>query len=215
MVTVGPESGYERQAGDHIIRCTRKDLQPEITEFVAQTYYYKAGFDFDISYDELLGQMFEEDRLLQDYATVYTVYNSKRIILGTVRTVLLQDNLILPIQREFKIDLQKVILDKHPVSDIIEVSRFATNVKSVRIVKLLLMEGIANRWKDDLLLAAIDRQVLQGLNRLGFSWEEIGKPRHYRGSLTYPVAQSIREIKGIFGLDAILKILPVSQIPLS
>jgi hypothetical protein len=196
MFAVGFDACYEKQVGDYLISCTRKDMQPETTEFVAQVYYHAVGFRFNVSYAELLCQMIEEDRRLQGYsAVVYTVYDSGRRILGTGRLVISRDNLELPIQREFGIDLEKVISDRGPVGDVIEIGRLAVRGNSIRIIKLLFLAAIAGFEENDLLLAAIDLQVLRRLNRLGFRLEEIGGPRHYRGSFTCPVAQSARELK--------------------
>ncbi|MDD5168872.1 MAG: hypothetical protein PHN75_08645 [Syntrophales bacterium] len=203
MATDNPDLEYETRVGTYIISYKTRDLSPEITEFVAQTYYYQAGFTFTITYAELLRQMLDEDRLVQDHAAVITVYNSEREILGTVRLVFFQDEREFPIQREFGVDLPQVLSAKGPVSDIIEVGRLATKRNSARILKLLFMKGLGKRRKDDLLLAAIDHQLLGDMNRLGFNWGEIGKPRHYRGSLTHPVAQSVREIRGIFSVNEI------------
>jgi len=201
MVTVCPDLQYERQVGDYIIRCAQKELQPEITEFVAQIYYHQAGFKFNLSYAELAGRMLEEDHCLQDYSTVYTVYDSGRRILGTVRVVILRDNLELPVQREFEIDLEKVVSDRYPVGNVIEMGRLAIRGNSIGIIKLLFIEAMAGFEENDMLLAAIDFQVLRRLNRLGFPFERIGEPRYYRGSFTCPVAQSVREIKRAFGLN--------------
>ncbi|MBP8303206.1 MAG: GNAT family N-acetyltransferase [Phycisphaerae bacterium] len=55
---------------------------------------------------------------------------------------------------------------------------------------------VLNAYADILMVAAIDRSVLRGLRRLAMPWKDIGGPREYLGSMTYPVALCVREIPG-------------------
>ena len=201
MVEAGTAQGYERQAGKYLIRCTGSDLEPGTTRFVARTYYYDAGFTFDKGYPELLDEMLEEDRRLRGSSVCYTIYDSEGLILGTATLVILRDNLRLPVEKEFAVDLEKVILERRPVQRVMEICRLAVRENRFGIMRLLFLEAIAGFEKDDLLLAAIDSRVLRHLNRVGFCFSEIGEARHYRGSLTHPVAQMAREIRKDLWLD--------------
>lgn len=195
---------YERARGDYRIRCIQKQLDPLIAEFVAQMYYRK--FNFTITYDELLKTLQREDELFIDTSLVYTIYDVRGEILATAKMIRSSGGVMLPIQKKFNIDLTELAAKMAPVAEVWEVVRLATRGNQVEVLKLLLKEGIYNcSGKDDMIVACIDRRVLFGLRRLGFPFVELGAAKLYLGSLTCPVAYSIRNLSGEFCYDELHK----------
>lgn len=195
---------YERVRGDYRIRCTQKQLDPLIAEFVARMYYQK--FNFTITCEELLKTLQREDELFIDTSLVFTIYDAQDEILATAKMIHFSGGVMLPIQKEFNVDLAGLSAKMAPVAEIWEVVRLATRGNQVEALKLLLKEGIYNcSGKDDMIVACIDRRVLLGLRRLGFPFVELGAAKQYLGSLTCPAAYSIRDLSGEFCCDELHK----------
>ncbi|MDD3895052.1 MAG: hypothetical protein PHU36_08560 [Syntrophomonadaceae bacterium] len=186
---------YERTQGDYKIKCTKKHLDSQIIEFVAQMYYRK--FNFTISYRDLLKRLLIEDDLLIDTSIVYTIYDAHDEIIATGKMIRYSGSIVLPIEKEFNINLTELSTRMAPVGEIWEVARLSAQGKnSIAALKLLLKEGIYHCGKDDLIVACIDRRVLLRLRRLGIPFVELGEAKQYLGSLTCPAAYSIHDLSG-------------------
>lgn len=195
---------YERTQRNYRIRCTQNHHDPLIAEFVAQTYYRK--FNFTITYNELLKILQREDELFNDTSLVYTIYDAQDEILATAKMIPSSGGVILPIEREFNIDLTELSVKMAPAAEIWEVVRLSTRGNQVKVLKLLLKEGIYNcSSKDDMIVACIDRRVLFVLRRLGIPFVELGEAKLYLGSITCPAAYSIRDLSGEFCYDELHK----------
>lgn len=196
MTSAGPGLICERRWNGWTIRRMHGQYDAALTEFVADIYYGSPHFSFPISRQELLAAMTEEDVRFAEYSRVLTIQSTEGPILGTIRAIDGSDGTPLPIQRAFDVDLSRLVLEKAPVGRVFEVARLAVRPEVQNLIKVLLAEGLANCRSDDLMVAAIDRSVLRGLRRLAMPWKDIGRPREYLGSMTYPVALCVREIPG-------------------
>ncbi|MDP4143712.1 MAG: hypothetical protein Q8936_04415 [Bacillota bacterium] len=192
---------YERIQGDYLIKCTKGIFQPKVTEFVANVYYNRRDFNFDLDYNSILREMLDEDYKLKDDSTIYTIYNNYGNIIATIRKIEAKKDSLLPIEREFNVDISSIVDEHGPVEKVYEIARMATMVKDPDVFKTLLREGIYGCSKDDLFVASLDSRVLRGLKRLGFPWFDLNEPKHYLGSLTCPVAVNVRDVNSKFIYD--------------
>ncbi|ATW26826.1 hypothetical protein DCMF_20515 [Candidatus Formimonas warabiya] len=191
---------YERTQGNYKIQCTKNHIHPQIAEFVAQAYYRK--FDFSISYRDLVKLLGEEDELYKDFSFVYAIYDGQDQLLATAKMIRFTPPVLLPIEKEFNIDLRKLAHRMAPTNEIWEVSRLSTRCNQAEVIKLLLKEGIYHcSSKDDIIVACIDQWVLRKLRRIGIPFTDLGESKLYLGSLTCPAAYSIRDLTGEFSYD--------------
>jgi N-acyl-L-homoserine lactone synthetase len=193
---------YERTQGNYKIQCTKNCIHPQIAEFVAQVYYRK--FDFSISYSDLLKQLEEEDELYKDFSFVYAIYDGQDQLLATAKMIRFTPPVLLPIEKEFHIDLRELSNQMAPANEIWEVSRLSTRGNRAEVIKLLLKEGIYHcSSKDDIIVACIDQWLSRKLKRIGIPIMELGASKLYMGSLTCPVACSIHDLTGEFSYDVL------------
>ena len=130
-------------------------------------------FNFTITYDDLLKTLQREDELFNDTSLVYTVYDAQDEILATAKMIRSSRGVILPIEREFDIDLTELSAKMAPVAEIWEVVRLSTRGNKVESLKLLLKEGIYNcSSKNDMIMACIDRRSY-GIKMAGYSFRGI------------------------------------------
>jgi hypothetical protein len=194
------KNNYMRNVGAYTIQRKYGCFQPEITKFVADIYYNQEHFEFDSEFTKVLNHLLAEDYTFKDHTIIYTVYNEHQEILGTLRKIRKIEHLILPIEKQFSIHADKV-KPANQAGQIYEGARFAIKGGNVNILKILLKEFVFDSNKNDLLLASLDVRVLRGLRKIKWPWYDIGTPKHYLGSLTYPVAVSVHDIYGEFLYD--------------
>lgn len=187
---------YKKKIDKYTVECTKNNYDADITKFVAEIYFNKPHFSFTEEFKKILEIMLEEDKLYKDNSIIITVYNEDNEIQGTVRKIYSTDQDVLPIEREFDIDLLKIIKNNLPIHNVCEIARFANKDNDIKALKILLTELIANSNRNDLFLASLDSKVLRRARKLGFPWHDIGKPKEYLGSLTCPVALTMSKVSG-------------------
>lgn len=187
---------YKKKLDKYLVECTTNNCDADITKFVAEIYYNKPQFNFTDEFNKIFKIMLEEDMMYKDKSIITTVYDENNEIQGTIRKIYENNENILPIEREFDINLSDIIHNNLPVSNIYEVARFANKNNNIRALNILMTEFVANSDINDLLLASLDSKVLKRSRRLGFPWIDIGEAKEYLGSLTCPVAVSISDISG-------------------
>lgn len=187
---------YKKKIDKYLVECTTNNCDPDITKFVAEIYYNKPHFNFTDEFNKILEIMLEEDKLYKDKSIITTVYNDNNEIQGTIRKIYKTDDNILPIEREFNINLSDIINNKLQVDNVYEVARFANKNSNIRALQILMTEFVANSNINDLFLASLDSKVLKRSRKLGFPWFDVGEAKEYLGSLTCPVAMSVSDISG-------------------
>lgn len=166
------------------MECVYGSLDEEVSKFIANVYYSRDDYNFNCSLEELENKIIQEDKMYIGESHVYTVYNKQNEILGTVRKIRKTNKIVLPIEREFDVDLKKY---DDEFDKVFEVSRFGTKTANPRVFQILIKEGINQFDNNDLLVASLDSRVLMGLRKLRFPWKTIAKPKEYMGSKTVPV----------------------------
>lgn len=180
------------------LRMTEGQFDPGITRFVADVYYYHKNYHFSESYSELLERMLEEDRLLAAQSKTFTIYHAQQMV-STIRLIRKSRQTLLPVEREFGLQLEELGPLMGRANHVYELARFASATSQSRAVMMLLRELICCTGLDDLMLAGLDACVLHKTRRIGLHWVEIGEGKHYLGSLTHPVALHMRNhVAGIF-----------------
>lgn len=187
---------YKKKIDKYTVECTKNNYDADITKFVAEIYFNKPHFSFTEEFKKILEIMLEEDKLYKDNSIIITLYNEDNEIQGTVRKIYSIDEDVLPVEREFDIDLLKIIKNNFPIHNVCEIARFANKDGDIKALKILLTELIANSNRYDLFLASLDSKVLRKARKLGFPWRDIGKPKEYLGSLTCPVALTVSKVSG-------------------
>jgi hypothetical protein len=189
---------YTKEIGALTVECVVNEFNEDISRFVAEIYYNKPHYNFNEDIGKITTIMVNEDKLYKSNSIVITVYNEHHEIQGTVRKILANRNQMLPIEREFSIDLAGVIKENLPIHNIYEVARFANRDSNVKALKILLSELVGSSNINDLFLASLDTKVLAATRKLGFAWYNIGMSKEYLGSETCPVAVSVSNIGGKF-----------------
>ena len=187
---------YKKKIDKYLVECTTNNNDSNITKFVAEVYYNKSHFNFTDEFNKIFKIMLEEDKLYKDKSIITTVYNEYNEIQGTIRKIYQTEDRVLPIEREFNINLPDIINNKKCVDTVYEVARFANKNNNIRALQILMTEFVANSNINDLFLASLDSKVLKRSRKLGFPWFDVGEPKEYLGSLTCPVAMSVSDISG-------------------
>lgn len=183
-------------AGRYRIECVKGYRRAELSEFVARVYYER--FEFDISYAELYAYLAAEDALYDRYSIIHTVYDADGSIVGTNSLIRAAGEVELPVEKIFGLDLAETAEANAPVHDVWELTRVAVKQNHTTIWVLMLREAVAAMHQDDLVVAGQDEEVFRKLKRIGFPLKTVGAPKHYLGSLTYPVALSLRDLPKSF-----------------
>lgn len=199
------------KVGKYTLKCTKDFVDDEVSKFVSNIYYTKDHYSFAEEFNDVFNTIRKEDELFKNNSVVTTVYDENNDIQGTVRRIYLSENVVLPIEREFDIDLVKVIKENLPINNICEAARFANKNNDIRALKLLISELIGGGDKNDLILASLDSVVLKGLRKLGLNWYDIGEPKKYLGSITCPVALKVSSVKGRFSYENSCKTIDIEH----
>ena len=167
-------------------------LVPSVTEFVAKAYYNRKDFHFNITLEKLIEKLLLEDIAYIKDSYVFTVYDKMHNILGTIRMIIKTENNILPIEREFDIDLNQI--QNEAEGKFFEVARMAVEPANMYILRLLIDQVLKNFHKQDIALASLDIRVLKRLRTLKLPWVDFGNSKVYLGSITCPVYLRINSI---------------------
>lgn len=189
---------YAKEIGSLTVECVINEFNEDISKFVSLVYYNKSHYNFNEDIAKITEVMVNEDKLYKKNSIVITVYDEHHEIQGTVRKILANCDHMLPIEREFNIDLVGVVKENLPIYNIYEVARFANRDSNVKALRILLSELVGSSNINDLFLASLDTKVLAATRKLGFAWYDIGIPKEYLGSQTCPVAVSVGNIGGKF-----------------
>lgn len=131
------------------------------------------------------------------------------MILGTIRAIFKKDGKPLPIEKDFKINCEKILLEKNEfcqVDQIAEIARFATNhalsqdlqISPQHVIALDLIKELIYLLevkKIKFCFASIDEKVFQWFKQIGLPWQIIEEKKFYKGSPTLPALIKMSEIK--------------------
>jgi hypothetical protein len=185
--------------GDMWLEVCKGAFQPEVTEYVAKVYYDRNDYQFDTNFPEVLEEMLREDELFAPVTSTYTLKDEQGSIVGTIRTIMKQQTVMLPIEREFGVRLQEWTRKYTPVTRIYEIARFAVTCSANKGIMVLFRELFKDGTLEDFVVASLDKRVLRGLRKIGFHWFDLQEPKHYLGSETCPVAMRPHEhVGGMF-----------------
>lgn len=163
-----------------------------MAEFVVKTNYIKHQNDlFPADIDNEINEIYKSEIKYFKNSLFYALKDNDDKVIGTIRVMKWDGNSILPIQKDFCVNLEKIGKMGRTVW---HVGRFAvhSNIKSFRInimFKTLLYHAIAPICEsgNNIMLAECDRKLLLTLRRLHIDIKEIGKSMVYLGSETCPI----------------------------
>lgn len=177
------------------------------SEFVANANYLihqkKYAPDWEIQ------DVLEHETELYPHSEFFALKNSDNNYIGAIRATLWDGTFSLPMDREFGIDIQRVIRERgFKPTEIWHVARFAIhNYKNsgiqmnfeerLRIIRILLSSVIKLICKhsDNIMLAECDERFLNINPFIGIVGNEIiGKPLMYLGSPTIPVINTANNL---------------------
>lgn len=184
-----------------IMKVENKSEVKEIAEFVFRTYqkaFEKYGWVGNFEKDIL-----EDDLAFLEHSSIWVARDiESNIIIGTMRLIHRDENVVLPIERDFGIQITKIAEQFNLESNIrvAEVARLAVDAGQTvsqiapNIISFsLIREGCLESEERgiDLWVASIDVEVWRWLQRRIFNFRQIGKIKFYIGSPTVPVALSV------------------------
>lgn len=170
-----------------------------MVEFVVKTNYIKHQNDiFPVDVDNEINDIYKSEIEYSSNSLFYALKDNENKVIGAIRVMKWDGNSILPIQKDFGVDIEKIgIMGR----DIWHVGRFAvhSDIKSFKILvmfKTLLYYAISPicESRNNIMLAECDRKLLLTLRRLHIDIEEIGQSMIYLGSETCPI---LSDTKGL------------------
>jgi hypothetical protein len=110
-----------------------------------------------------------------------------------------QQTIMLPIEREFGLNIQEWARLYSPVNRIYELARFAVTTNTNNGLMILFRELFKAGKPEDFVVASLDKRVLRGLRKIGIHWFDLQESKYYLGSETCPVAiKPLEHVGGIF-----------------
>jgi hypothetical protein len=164
----------------------------QIAEFVVKTNYKRHQNDvYPQDIEEKINEVYEYEKEFKDNSIFYILKDGENNIIGSIRVMKWNGISVLPIQREFHIEIENLGL---PLNNIWHIGRFAVNsgVESFEIInlfKILLICAFRHicENKENVLLAECDKKLLITIKRLGVKIKELGTSSFCLGSETFPI----------------------------
>jgi len=173
---------------------------PYLDQFVLKVYYYHHLKQNYYPQDEL-SMMIQEDNDSLMNSSFFVAYDNSRRIIGTIKLQKWDGENELSIEKDFKVDLKKIIrsLPLKP-RQIYHIGRFAIDQNLIRrdpgltqnrlkILKSLMYYALFPVFekKSNIFLCECDEKLLTKLKFLGIYPQVIGPPKVHLGSKTLPI----------------------------
>jgi len=162
-----------------------------LNEFVLNQNYIYHNIDLDItSYTNLLDNICSFEQMLYSKSIYFIATDESGNIIGTIRSLLWDNNTKLPIETIFNIDIRSYFRELSKLK-LWHIGRFAIEkkVNSITLLKKLILEGIGPIVAQKSLgaVAECDEKLLKVLDMLGIEPTIITSSKEYLGSKTIPV----------------------------
>lgn len=169
----------------------KQHTMPELSRFVTEVYFNNPRFNFDCSEEFLYQEILFEDVFYKNFSTTIVAKDNSDQIEMTFKLICKEKDVLLPIEREFNVDLQE-LLNRFdiPGGTIMELSRFASK-KNHGSLFIRMLRSTAKMYKDEkniLVVACADEKVRWNFKRMGIQIQDVAAPKTYLGSVTYPIA---------------------------
>lgn len=188
----------------------RNELQ-QIDRFILHIYYYHHLKQSNYPQKELRNMIFEDINALPN-SSFYVITDDEEEIVGTIKSELWDDRKKLPIEKDFRVDLNRFIqgLSYQP-QKVFHIGRFAIDQDKIRkktalrkkrltILKLLMYYALLPVMENssNIFICECDQKLYSKLNLLGLYPHEIGTSKLCMGSYTVPIYCDNAGIKDFF-----------------
>jgi len=165
---------------------------PEAINFVVETNYNRHQGELPVYVREEVTTICDEESDYFHRSFFYALRdNCSQKIIGTIRVLQWDKNMMLPIQKKYAVDIEKLVTKEKSVVDAVwYIGRFAINskVSNISILKTLLVNGFhaAYSCENSILLAELDKKLFDKLKLLNICFSQVGDSQLDMGSETVP-----------------------------
>lgn len=180
-----------------------RDHLPHLADFVVmQNIKSHAGEIKALpEHSKLVQMIYDEECCYYKNSKIYTAFDNTGGLLGIIRTMKWDYNMILPIQRIFGIS-PLTYAKQYQKDEIWHIGRFAIKkgVRQIRLLKHLMILAIHHICTNDngMALAECDSKLLQSFGLMGIGYTILGKPINYLGSETMPICMTGEDLQHFY-----------------
>lgn len=181
----------------HYYSCN-KNMLFDLAKFVVEeNYKHHDIFSINRSEDEIQ-EIYEEESSF-DNSKIFVTEDYYDSVIGSIRVMKWNRSSILPIEKIFKVNLNKIIPNEN--CEIWHIGRFAikkgVDTKSFNVFKSLMAHAINEvcKTENSVAVAECDSKLLRILNLLGLETTVLADPIFYLGSETIPVLFTHNSLK--------------------